>query len=362
MADIFNETEDSDPLGDTSAEEYEEEVYRNVYTVMTYFGFAANFVQLLIYICVLATGIFLITIICKNKRLRTKINSYIMHFLIFDMIAILAMPVLHIFMHVTSMWKHIGLRTYCISEQLELSSIMFCHLFSFGLVLEWFLTIHNPELGRRFMRIYKYSIPIIYVIGTSQLLILTGLCFRENWTVRHLTETLFFFFVCIFLCICNFFSYKKKNQPDNKNSYALTIANVMILSWLPLYLYHELLFVIDGRIMAMILYFTLYIPECLAYGCPITMVVMLGKLNKYFQMAYDRAFKKSARNYGGDEDNLDESEEDVHIVNTQQQINHHRNVLQLKELFTRTSQGVCINLEYGTVADIPIPNINTDGS
>ncbi|KAG5886637.1 hypothetical protein JTB14_000999 [Gonioctena quinquepunctata] len=317
MADIFNETMDSDPLGDTSAAEYEQEIFENVYEVMSYFSLAGALVQLLIYICVVAADVFLITIISKNKRLRTKINSYIMHFLIFDMIAILAMPVLEIFMEVTSMWKHIGFRTYCISEQVETSSIMFCHLFSFGLVLEWFLTIHNPELGRRFMRFYKYSIPIIYAIGTSQLLILTGLCFRKDWTIRHLAETLFFLYVCIFLCICNFFSYKKKNQLDNKNSYALTIANVMILSWLPLYLYHELLFVIDGRIMAIILYFSLYIPESLAYGCPIIMVVMLGKLNKYFQMAYDRVFKKSTRNYGDDDDdNLDESEEDVNIVNT----------------------------------------------
>ncbi|KAG5886636.1 hypothetical protein JTB14_000998 [Gonioctena quinquepunctata] len=321
MADIFNETVDSDPLGDTSAAEYEQEVYDNVFEVFSYLNLAATTVQLLLFICVLAADIFLITIICKKKRLRTKINSYIMHFLIFDMIAILSMPVLRIFMEVTSMWKHIGYRTYCISAQVETSSIMFCHLFSFGLVLEWFLTIHNPELGRKFMRFYKYSISIIYAIGTSQLLILTGLCFREDWTVRHLTESLFFFYVCIFLCICDFFSYKKKNQLDNKNSYALTIANVMILSWLPLYLYHELLLVIDGTIISLILYSTIFIPECLAYGCPIIMVVMLGKLNKYFQMAYDRAFKKSARNYGDDDDNLDESE-DVNIVNT---VNVHDN-------------------------------------
>nr|XP_023026173.1 uncharacterized protein LOC111514166 isoform X2 [Leptinotarsa decemlineata] len=307
MAASFNMT---DLEGDPFHDDYEDEYVRgaSLMRVLDVSSMITDLIKFLLCLCVIAADIFLITIICKTKKLKTKTNSFIVNYAIFNMISIVAIPLFEILRAITRF--NFG-RFYCIVEQIESSSILFCHMFGFGLAFEWFFVVFYSSPGKFFSNIHKYSVYLIYVIGTIQFLSTVPFCLTDDWIVRHMIDRVTFVGICGFLGVCNYFSYKRTSGMDD-NKYALTAANIMVFFWLPLFLYDEL-FIHNGSSMTLyfILEITLFIPDWLAYGSPIIVIISLGKSNKYFQMAYSRAFKRSVRKYASDEDGLDESEDNT---------------------------------------------------
>lgn len=269
-------------------------------------NFITTIMKFFIFLVVIAADLFLLVAICRNARLRCKTNSYFIHYAAFNIVAVVATPLFYILMELLNIHPMAGMFWYhCVVVQIEATALGMCFLMGVCLCLDWVFEVYNPEWKKKFQVIYNNSIVISYVICFCKVFFTMGSCFDTVGTRWFFT----YFYVTILVIdvATNVLRNRLKPEP-NKKSYSLNAANVIILFWIPLFLY-EISWICFKRssILEDVLTLISFIPEWIGYGSPIVLLVVLGKTSKDFKKVFIRMFKRSAKDY--DEDELDESEE-----------------------------------------------------
>ncbi|CAH1115671.1 unnamed protein product [Psylliodes chrysocephalus] len=294
-------------------EESESDKYYRIMRQTSTFRNTMDIIKFFLCIGVIIIDIYLIVIISRNKKLKeTRTNKYVMHYAIFNILQFVSLPFFEFTIEIFGLWRFFSWHVYCLFGQMQDVYIVGMFLCCLALTSEWIITVYyNPNVRRVILsKILNYSILFIYCICFQFWILNVILCYYSIYVITILLNSILYFCLVIFVLVCNCLKIKVKN-PSNKKMYSLTIATVMILTWLPLYIYHFCAGFFDAYTFRLFILLTFFIPEYLAYGSPIIVIVLLAKLNKYYKVAFTKTCNKSVQEYTGDDEYFDESENEV---------------------------------------------------
>lgn len=288
-----------DPFGDVGEEMFPDDRRDTVYIVLYYTLLVTNVIKLILCLSTIIADILLIYAITKFRRLKSTVNCYIRHYAIFNILHLLGGPLVHLVY---------GEYESCLEHAVDKSALIFNFLFAFGLGFDWLTLTFKPEIGMKIGNFYKYSSLSLYVIGCLMSLGFCVLCYRDFSHLRFLSIT--YLSVLLFILVLDYLTFKHKNAVRfTKPVYSLTVANIIVLFWLPAFVdihLHELL--AHKEMVQIILSFIMFIPEWLSCSISLVIVVVLVNVDKHFKMSFAKIFRKSLRNYNGDNESLDKSE------------------------------------------------------
>lgn len=181
------------------------------------------------------------------------------------------------------------------------------YMFALGLGIEWLYMVYSPNLGTTLKFIYNYLILILYLIGSILFSLLLTLEKYWNYHILLLTSKILYFSFVLFIIVCNIVQYKRRNV-DNKDTYILNIASILILFWLLEYFYDELLTWSYGSYtLYTIFLFTMDIPQLFAYSTPIAIITILKTNDEHFRRAIEKRNLWKLKNFkGNSEDEVEE--------------------------------------------------------
>ncbi|XP_072385183.1 uncharacterized protein [Diabrotica undecimpunctata] len=236
---------------------------------------------------VLGINIYFIAIICKNKNLKTiKANRYLMHCSIFNLFMWMTEPIYANIMTVLRLYPYLGWRMYCVEREFETTGMIGMFLCMLGIGIEWLLVVNKINMKPFTQRLYDSSILIIYLLCIIKMIMDYIVCNSAYYIRYNFIEHVLLFALFVFVIYCNI----KKKKLKAKNSYLLSVINVFVFSWIPVYCYDILLPESRSYVtINVILRVTKFIPEYLAYGSPIVIFIWLGRINKYFKAAYQKS-------------------------------------------------------------------------
>lgn len=291
-------------------QEYDYQEYMKISSALTTFEKITDIIELFVYTAIVTADVFLIIVILRNPKLKAiRSNKLIMHFCIFNTILILSYPLISIFFPLLGWNKYFNWDFYCLEVQLESTGILGLFLIGFGLSFHWFITINSQIVNPVFQKFNDNSILITYTLCLLKLIIDIPLCFLTHTGWSMLAVIILILFIIIFLLV----SDCKIKTIDKQKNYPLTVANIIILSWMPLFILHFLSeFIRHEFMMRTFLDVIFFIPEFLAYGSPIIIIFWLGSVKKQFKSAFKKTlsrFKCSSNvDYIIDEETEDEEE------------------------------------------------------
>ncbi|XP_018568592.1 uncharacterized protein LOC108908896 [Anoplophora glabripennis] len=294
-----------DPFGDLD-EEYLKYFDREpVYLALSYVVLVTSIVKIILCLCVIVVDILLIYVITKFKRLQSTVNGYIKHYAIFNILYLAASSLVYI----TSTY-------FCLGFQIDYASLLFSFLFAFALGLDWLVMTFKPELGLKIKNGYKHLTLSIYILGCVKFLVGSGLCFTVHSSfhvAESTTLTVIYISILLFLLVldCLNFRHRSSIRPT-KTVYSLTVANIIVLFWLPMFVYriwHKIQ--TYEEVTELIFWYTEFIPELISSSISIVILVVLVRANKNFRMAFAKIFKRSVRHYSNEGENLDESDDET---------------------------------------------------
>ncbi|KAJ8967487.1 hypothetical protein NQ314_002801 [Rhamnusium bicolor] len=257
-------------------------------------------IRILFSLVVVSADIYLICVINKFKRLKTRTNMYILNCFILNILYIISMPLLYVFSYFVRYYIFYPLNTF---------SVLYV-TFALALSLDWFLSGYRPSSIQKYNKFYKYVFLGIYVVFITEGLVALTLSYLRHLVVRFYIFNVLYVISLIVVVTLNILR-KKFNLTNGsfKTAYSLTVTNIMIFSYLPLLIIHILDIFIPRKnyTWEYIIIYTEIIARYIVLCHPILVVYMLGKQNKYFKMAYKQSFKRYLKTYG--DDNLDDGSE-----------------------------------------------------
>ncbi|KAJ8982892.1 hypothetical protein NQ317_004322, partial [Molorchus minor] len=212
---------------------------------------------LVLYLVAISAKLFLTCTILRFKRLRTRLNMCILNGCILYILHTLTLVLIPVCLSVSINGRF--------AQTLYIIALTFCTLymtFAFVLALDWFTSSYKPSLLRtsdsNYMLSFVYTCTGLYII------------------------------MLLFLIVINVLSKTVKlDKASIKIRYALTTANIILFSYLPLIIFHLIAHVItniegyyNSSFRTAILYIMIVlqvVPEFLAIGHPILVVYMLGE-------------------------------------------------------------------------------------
>ncbi|XP_050506797.1 uncharacterized protein LOC126884716 [Diabrotica virgifera virgifera] len=274
---------------------------------------------------VLIINIYFIVIVCRNKNLKTiKANRYLMHCSIFNIFMWVSEPIYEITISLFYLYPYFGWGMYCVTRQFQATGVIGMFFCMFGIGLEWLLAVNKTDMKPLVQKFYDHSILIIYLLCITKTILDYIICHNTYYTLTNYIDHVLLFGLLAFVIYCNI---KKKNLKA-KNSYLLSVINLFIFSWIPMYCYDILNRVTSKNYtMRFLLLVTSFLPEYLAYGCPILIFIWLGRKNKYFKVAYRKSCScctccRAISDYSGDDETFEDSEEMEHEENVENMSNN----------------------------------------
>lgn len=259
----------------------------------------SEFVEFISNIVNISAYLFLIITICRYKKLNTRTNNYILHLAILNVIFTIAKVILNTI--------SINTEGELVLEQASTSILLLYLIMSFILGLDWFISGYKPHFLEKYGPYYKHFLVLLYGIALTEYL-LTFVYTHMHHMIRQGISKFFYTLIIILMIVLNVLKRCVILKSDSaKTAYAFTVANVIIFSLIPVFVWDTISSVSNNFVIVCIE----LIPEILWYNHPIIVVYVLGVQNKRFRMAYTKSFKKSVQSYD-DEDFIEESE-DGHI-------------------------------------------------
>ncbi|XP_063926640.1 uncharacterized protein LOC135140149 [Zophobas morio] len=259
-------------------------------------------------ICVGSAGasVFLVYVYLKFEKVRRKSSVFLLHYAIGCLIDMLLLPLMTlIIVFSTGSWSSYW-RVLCILDMLSSSTYILVFVFGTALGVFWFVENFRQHWIEKFPRFQLYFVIGCYVFCFIKLGVAAFDCMGPIGVhTSHLLIALYCSFMVVLIIINVLVRRTPLNENQRKTKYELDISNYVVFSYAPLLLcsyalyynffrYHSAFFIFVE--------FLLFSTEFLAYSCPIVVVYLLGRKNKYFKASYNVVFKKSARSY--DEEDL----------------------------------------------------------
>ncbi|XP_056643479.1 uncharacterized protein LOC130449575 [Diorhabda sublineata] len=313
---FINETEyESDPFA-AVPNDVLNGTYPKTISIVSYYLITINILKLILVLTVIITNAFLAIVILRFEKLRSvRSNMYILNLSILNIIYYLCSPLFYIICHLFSAHEE----TSIVILQTQSTLLTLYTTFAFVMAIDWFFTGSKLRIMKTFDKCYKFAIIGIYGIFFIEWII--AFIYSEvEHIARVATFTIFYIIYAVVLTVLNILKTRIILRSESKEiEYSLTVSNIIIYSFLPLLCFNMLYKVSTPYVYSILLILEL-LPEVVEICHPILVVFMLGKLNKYFKMAYIKSFKRSLQNYQ-DED-LDTVSEELIIQSFIQVLNN----------------------------------------
>ncbi|XP_050506795.1 uncharacterized protein LOC126884714 [Diabrotica virgifera virgifera] len=286
-------------------------------------------IQFFLILGVIGINIYFIGIVCRNKNLYTiKANRYLLHCFIFNIFMWSKEPIYLIILQVFKLYQYFedfGAKLLCVVDQFVTTGVTGMFLCMFGIGLEWLLAVSKTNMKPFVQKLYDHSVLIIYLLCTIKIIIDYIVCDHIFFFHTNYIEHVLLFALLALVIYCNI----KSKTLKAKTSYLISVINLFVFSWIPLYCY-DILHVNVVRTnytMTFILNVTDFIPEYLAYGSPIVIFIWLSRKNKYFKVAYRKSCScctccRAISDYSGDDETFEDSEEMDHVENVENMSNN----------------------------------------
>ncbi|CAH1104913.1 unnamed protein product [Psylliodes chrysocephalus] len=279
---------ENDPLQEANLTTFYQQM-KSTYETLSTVSYFTDIIKIIIIIFVILVDIFLIDILRCNSKLKTKVNQIILHYSVSHILFTICHTLVFDFIIVTGLILYLPSILFDILYFFQNFGLLLNYIFSFGLGMEWLCTVYNPYFGQHCKTINNYSIIMFYLIGAGLCGIQVGFMFTSYWYVESIIPKMIYLVCLMFILVCNLFQYKRRNIA-NKDTYVLSIANVLILFWVPLFIYDEFLmyWTYGSYILYTIALFTIDIPQWLTFITPIAVVIILRRHDEQFRRAIDR--------------------------------------------------------------------------
>lgn len=302
---FINETEyESDPFA-AVPDDVLNGTYPKTISVLSYYLITINILKLILVLTVIVANAFLVIVILRFERLKAvRSNMYILNLSILNIIYYLCSPLFYIICHLFSAHEEASI----VILQTQSTLLTLYTTFALAMAIDWFLTGIKLHMMKTFDKCYKFAFIGIYGIFFIEWII--AFIYSEvEHVARAATFTIFYVVYAIILTILNILKTRMNFRSDSKEiEYSFTVSNIIIYSFLPLFCFH-LFYKVSTPYMYSILLVLEILPEIVEICHPILVIFMLGRLNKYFKMAYNKSFKRSVQNY--QDDNLDTVSEEL---------------------------------------------------
>ncbi|CAH1104912.1 unnamed protein product [Psylliodes chrysocephalus] len=308
---------ENDPLQEANITSFYEQM-KSTYRTLDYYKNFTFIITILLMSLLVMIDIFLIEIFRRHPKLKTKINQYIFHYVISHLLFIISKYLFFYIFILTGLVNYISTIVFYIMLIFSGFASGMCYMLGLGLGVEWLCIVYNKNLEGNVRFLYNYPIIISYLIGGVIYGILIILMFYSLHVGIAISKILDLLFI-LFILICNCLRYKRRHL-DNKNNYILNIASILILIWVPAFIYEELMTWSYGHYtLYTILLFTSEIPELFAVSTPIVLVIILKSHDEYFRKVIDRRNLWTLKSFDGNSEDEDEMEytvnSDTNIIN-----------------------------------------------
>lgn len=311
--DFMNNTEfENDPFATVDENVINEAPPSSLVNVFGYYFIVTTIIKLILILAVIAGNIFLAIVIIRFKRLRAvRSNVFILHLCILNIVYYLCSPLFLTLGHIMSSYETVT--TFTLQTQMTLLTLYMT--FAVCLAVDWFLTAKKSQYMKLSEKYYRFIYVAMYLLFLIEWAI--SLAYSE---IQHVARAgLFFIFYVIYLIVLIVLNILKKKlnlrSQAKKTEYSLSVSNIIIFSFLPIFLFHINLHIVVDNVAIVMLFLEIF-PALIEIGHPLWIIYLLGRQNKYFKMAYYKSFKRSVRGYVDEDLDAISEEEDFRNILT----------------------------------------------
>lgn len=244
-------------------------------------------------LCAVCISLFIVVLICRFKKLRTRTNMYILNISILNIVHTIGMAMLFLLNNLTN---H---RVSEISLYIQTTVTLLYITFTWLLALDWFISGWQPNWIPKSQKFDYFLIAGVYLIFFLEWLIGIYIYYTHHIAYRLIIFLVIYNVILLLMLVFNILRGLVEFKKDvSKNEYAFTIASVIIFSFVPS-LFHSYSLVLFNSLMEKVgnfFFFTIFIPYLLWISHPIATFLILRHKDKNFKLACAQFFTCS-KNY-----------------------------------------------------------------
>lgn len=267
-----------------------------------------DYISVVLCVLVVLADLLLIAVIFKYKRLRTRNNYFILNFALFHILYIISTPCFHFILDLFYGGK-LEVHWYCTWIRLENLGIGLGLTFATGLSVDTYIEAQKYHWLKKYEERYLYVFSFFYFTHFLIYLISGGICF--NIGIGNNFNFYFLTFYYIILLTITLYIYRKQNKITTFHSkrYTIELSLMVLLIWLPLYVWYNAINIFFGLEYKtdILLWYSAFLPEFLAYLSSVSVVWKLWKCNKHYKIAFRKILRRPVSNVDYEELNVNET-------------------------------------------------------
>lgn len=266
-------------------------------STLEYISTVTDYISIPLCFTAIAADLLLTVIIIKYKRLRTRTNFYLVNFNICHILYIISTPLLYHIISETFYEGYMEVHWYCVWIRVENFAMGLAFSFITGYGVDSFLATAKPSWFSKYKERYPYVFSFFYFGHFLVYLIAASIClkkgFNNNFNFHFLSGYFFVALLCILYVTCKEQRMEKNLKLSTPHkAYALTVSVIILLMWMPLIVFYNMVIIFaDLDKVEQVLWCTIFLPEYLAYCCPLVIVYKLWQSSKQFTTAFRKVFR-----------------------------------------------------------------------
>ncbi|KAG5886642.1 hypothetical protein JTB14_001004 [Gonioctena quinquepunctata] len=261
-------------------------------TALDYFSLTTDFASLPVCSAAVLADIFLIIVILRYRRLKTRTNLFLLNFAVFHAMYIVSTPFFYLVLDIL-FGGVLEVHWFCLWLRIENFAMALAISFGVGFGIDVVMEAKRLAWFHKYDERYIYVFSFFYFLHAMVYTITGTICFRigiaNNFHFYFLaTYYLLGMIVLLYLGIQN----RSTKLVANKE-WVLNISIILSLCWLPLIFIYSLMFMfIDVHSVEKVLWYLAFLPEFLAYSASLVAVWQLWKYNTHFKMAFRKLLRR----------------------------------------------------------------------
>lgn len=267
-----------------------------------------DYISVILCVIVVLSDILLIVAILRYKRLKTRNNYYVLNFSIFHILYIVSTPCFHLVLDLFYQ-GHLEVRWYCTWIRFENMGIGLGLTFITGFGVDTFLEAQKFHWFKKYEKRYLYVFSFFYFTHFLIYLISGGICFNSGIGNNFNFYFLTFYYIILLSIILYIYMKQKQSHIIHSKQFTTDISLMVLLIWLPLYIWYNAINIIFGinYVGDIILWYSAFLPEFLAYLSSVVVVWKLWKSNKHYKIAFRKILRRPVSNVDYEELNVNET-------------------------------------------------------
>ncbi|XP_018568595.1 uncharacterized protein LOC108908899 [Anoplophora glabripennis] len=277
---------------------------------LEYLSTVTDYFSIPLCVAAIVADLFLTVVILKYKRLKKRTNLYLVNFNISHILYIISTPLLYYMVSETFYEGQMDIHWYCVWIRVENFAMGLAFSFIAGYGMDSFLEKAKPSWFSRYKERYLYVFSFFYFGHFLVYLIAASIClkrgFNNNFNFHFLSG---YFFLALISIL--YVTYEEQKLEKNlrlstpHKAYSLTVSVIILLMWMPLIIFYNMVIIFANfENVERVLWYTLFLPEYLAYCCPMVIIYELWKSSKQFRNAFRKVLRMAVLDSDFDELNV----------------------------------------------------------